>query len=472
MAHFLVVDDEPPVCRLLCSIIHRLGHSCVSVETMASGLNSATHYPFDAIFLDVNLPDGNGLDIIDRLRQTPSKPEVIIFTGTGDANGAELAIRNGAWNYLQKPIDQNALMLELKRVLQFRSGSADAVVKPVTIDRKNIIGNSREMEKSFAFMGQAAAMDSPVLILGETGTGKELFARAIHDNSNRSKGNFVVVDCAALPENLAESILFGHEKGAFTGAEREHRGLIHHVDGGTLFLDEIGELSPALQKIFLRLLQEKTYRRVGGTREYSCDFRLVSATHRDINEMETSGAFRSDLLFRIKALQIDLPPLRSRKEDIKPLVFHFVERICSRLHIAIKGFAPEFFEMLDHYPWPGNVRELIHVLENAVAASQNQETLFPQHLPDTMRIFLLRRSIESRTRMENNTVECDQDLPSFSIYRKHVVQEAENRYLKDLAARAKGDLKMALTISGLSRSRFYDLLKIHQIQFGEPEKVS
>ena len=237
------------------------------------------------------------------------------------------------------------------------------------------------MEACLELLVQAVGGDGNVLITGETGTGKELFAKAIHSHSPRAHKNFVVVDCGALPETLIESTLLGFEKGTFTGAERSQEGLIKQADGGTLFLDEVGELPLALQKAFLRVLQERRFRPLGAKQEVTSDFRLIAATNRDLEDMVGKDLFREDLLYRLRTLAIDIPPLRLRPEDVTELFFYYLPRLSKKAGMETKGFSPEFLEMLHRYPWPGNVRELIGALEAAIHSTGPSHILYPAHLP-------------------------------------------------------------------------------------------
>jgi two-component system NtrC family response regulator len=266
------------------SLITRLTHECVSAQTLDSGLRMMHKKAFDVIFLDVRLPDGNGLDILPDIMALPDPPEVIILTGKGDPDGAELAIRGGVWDYLLKPSSIREISLTLGRALKYheekRGRDGDR-----GLELNGVVGDSPVIKVSFNLLSQAARSETNVLITGETGTGKELFASTIHANSKRKSGNFVVVDCAGLTESLLESTLYGHRKGAFTGAQSDRIGLVKLADGGTLFLDEVGEMPLSMQKAFLRVLQERTFRPVGDTREQTSDFRLVAATNRDLDEM-------------------------------------------------------------------------------------------------------------------------------------------------------------------------------------------
>ncbi|PIP39068.1 MAG: Fis family transcriptional regulator, partial [Desulfobacterales bacterium CG23_combo_of_CG06-09_8_20_14_all_51_8] len=274
MAKILIIDDEAAVCRLLARPIAAVDHQVDCALTLKDGLAKAAAGRFEVIFLDVHLPDGNGLDALPAFRECPSSPDVIIITGAGDPDGAELAIRSGAWTYLQKPPLMSDILLQLNRVLQYRR-EKEQRPGPSILRREGIVGASPALEACLAQVAQVAGSDVNVLITGETGTGKELFARAIHANSFRADKNFVVVDCASLPDSLTNSMLFGHKKGSFTGAQSDRFGLIQEADGGTLFLDEAGDLSPDHQKEFLRVLQENRFRPIGSNREVKSDFRLV-----------------------------------------------------------------------------------------------------------------------------------------------------------------------------------------------------
>ncbi len=318
-------------------------------------------------------------------------------------------------------------------------------------------------------MAQAANSEANVLIIGETGTGKELFANAIHLNSPREERNFVVVDCASLPETLVESTLFGHEKGAFTGAVKSHDGLVKQADGGTLFLDEVGELPLAVQKSFLRVLEGRRYRPVGGKSEKESDFRLVAATNRNLDRMVKDGRFRQDLLYRLRSVTIDLPALQNRTDDIKDLAIYFMSKFCERYGVGTKGFSPEFIETLMTYSWPGNVREVANTMENLLTTTEDDPILFPKHLPTPIRVEVTRASVgrkEDEDDIQNETVSI-QPIGPLKDFRETAITQAERSYLKSLMAYTDWDIKESCSVSGLSRPRLYALLKKYQILRGE-----
>ena len=472
MANILVVDDDPNVMDMMCEMVTRMGHHPESSPTLKEARQKILSQDYDVIFLDVRLTDGNGLDLLPLIKEMRSTPEVIIITGHGDPDSAELAMKSGVWDFIQKPCSISSMKLILNRALQYREKKGLATKTPILLKLDKIIGSSSQLRGCFDLVTQAAQSDINVLITGETGTGKELFARAIHDNSQRSGKSFVVVDCAAMPENLVESMLFGHEKGAFTGADRNRVGLIKQADGGTLFLDEIGELPSLIQKSFLRVLQEHRFRPIGSSREEHSDFRLIAATNRRLDKMVANGQFRTDLLFRIQAFTLDLPPLRERKEDIKELTVHYLRKFCENYGVAMKGITPEFFEALTAYGWSGNVRELVNVVDTAVCSALHEPALYPKHLPIYMRVKLAHASLNEAKDDDKPKVPSSRQIEEFTTlnsFREDVIDEAERQYLGELLARTHNNVQEACRISGLSRSRLYALLKKHNLIKPKPE---
>ena len=463
MKRVLVIDDDEPFCDLMAEAMTDSGTEIISAHTIQEGLKIAESEAFDVVFLDVILPDGNGLDYISNLRGISSQPEIIILTGGGTPDGAELAIGSGAWDYIQKPSPLSVIKLHLMRALQYRAERRTRKSSD-TLKIDAIIGNSSRMKDSYDLVSETASTDVNVLITGETGTGKELFAKAIHDNSNRAGKSFVVVDCAALQGTLIESILFGYEKGAFTGAVQHREGLIKQADGGTLFLDEIAELPLTVQRVFLRVLQERRVRPLGSRKEIESHFRLIAATNRDLASMVQAGQFREDLFYRLRALTIALPALREHKEDIVPIAVYHMEKICQRSGLDAKTFSPDFIEALLSYPWPGNVRELVNAIERAVAASSSASTLFRRHLPSEIRIQLVRA--KAGNPLPNNDdmdTLSSRSLPTLKELRVSVYEKAEKQYLSDVLKRTAGDIEQACQVSDLSLPRMYELLRKHRI---------
>jgi two-component system NtrC family response regulator len=461
MDMILIVDDDRMFCNLLQRQLTAKGYQVHCAFSLKEGLKKTSQAGYDVILLDVGLPDGNGLEAIPRFKKSTSTPEVIIFTSLGDPDGAELAIKSGAWDYIEKPSSLEKMFLPISRAFQYR-GEKKSKGLPILLKREGIIGQSPSIQDCLEKLAQAAASEVDVLLLGETGTGKELFAESIHENSRRAREKFLVVDCASIPENLVESILFGHEKGAFTGAGETREGLIRQADGGTLFLDEIGELPLAIQKSFLRVLQEHRFRPIGSKHEIQSDFRLISATNRDLEAMVREGRFRKDLLFRLRSLIIELPPLRRRPEDLKDIFLFYLAKLSKLSGHGIKGFSPEFFEALNTYPWPGNVRELISALKVTLSAAGEDPVLFPLHLPTYIRVQLTRELIgqEKHPAIKIGGLNRQRDLfPSLKQFK----EINEKQYLDEVLTVAKQDIQKALKLSGLSRSRFYALLKKHQI---------
>jgi len=459
MARILIIDDDSVLAEMLVEQMEAGKHQAKSAYTLADGLTLLQQETFDVVLLDVQLPDGNGLEYIPTITASASRPEVIIITGQGDADGAEKAVVSGAWSYIEKPYVIRELSLQLTRVLQYRREKRKVTTIPVALRRDTIIGNSPALRKCLDQVARAASSDVSVLVTGATGTGKELFARAIHDNSGRADKNFVVVDCASLPETLIESTLFGHVRGAFTNADSSQDGLVKHAHGGTLFLDEVGELPLKIQKTFLRLLQEHEYRPVGATKQIYSDFRVVAATNRDLKKCVDQGSFRNDLLFRLQAFTIELPELRDRPEDIRELVLHFISKLCLRYGMEIKGVAADFTEALLAYDWPGNVRELYQTMEQVFTNPLLGPTCFAIHLPEIFRVQQARAGVKTRgVPPKRGSAKV---LPAWSVYKK----KCELDYLHELKLAAGGNVTEAARLSGISRTRLYQLFEKYRLSF-------
>jgi two-component system, NtrC family, response regulator len=457
MADLLIVDDDKEVCGLLLEIMCAEGHKVVCEHTFKDALRRISSGSFDLVFLDVDLPGGSGLDLLPAIKKTPADPEVIIITGAGDPSGAELAINSGVWDYIEKTASLNELKFHMKRALEYRAQKKQ-IRPPLILKREDIIGESPAINTSLEMLAHAAQSHANVLITGETGTGKERFAQALHANSPRAKEDFVVIDCAALPESIVESLLFGHEKGAFTGADSPKKGMIEQADGGSLFLDEVGELPLSMQKAFLRVLQEKRFRPLGAKFEVRSDFRLIAATNRNLEQMVKSGAFREDLLFRIKTLSIELPPLRERKEDIVDTVRFYTSRLCRFYNSPDKSYSDGFFQALETYHWPGNVRELVNMLEKVIVGTKEEPMIFSRHLPPQIRTHAVIKRLDNKSITISPEPEHKLEkkpLPRLKAY----MNKKRLEYVEELMLQTDQDIKSACEISGLSRARLYQLLK-------------
>lgn len=457
----LIIDDDKLVCSSIANVARTLGYDPSTAFTLKEGLDALRSDLYDVVFLDVHMPDGNGIEMLPQITQNHGCPEVIVITAYGDPDAVEEALSRGAWDYLEKPFTKAALAQLLKDVLIYHESNSQPETTPA-FEKGGIIGQSPRMKKSLSLLSKTSRSDASVLLTGETGTGKELFARAIHNNSSRAGNNFVVVDCAALPANLVESILFGHEKGAYTGADKSQHGLVIHAHKGTLFLDEVGELPLSVQKKFLRVLQEGRFRPVGKTSEIESDFRVISATNQNLDRQVEGNRFRKDLLFRLQSITIHLPSLRERHEDIHELAEYYLKGICRQYGMKPKHASQAFMDTLLQYSWPGNVRELIHALESAVTVAQDCPLLVSKHLPYHILVQVKRDSVAGRQKKPNQDLSA-RTLPSLKEVREEAVSEIEQQYLEELMRQTKPHIDAALRISGLSRSRLYALLKKYSL---------
>ncbi len=369
MHRILIIEDEKVIRSALRRLLER--HEFQVAE--AGSIPEATQHEldtFDLIISDLRLPGPAGTEIMQHVQNVP----VLIMTSYASVKSAVDSMQQGAADYISKPFDHDDLLHSMRRILdRSRLQRQNAALKsdlqrnyPVA----GIVGECEPMQRVFQHIYKIAPTDSTVLILGESGTGKELVARALHEQSSRSDAPLIAVNCASIPENLIESELFGHEKGAFTGAVGSRKGLVETAHGGTLFLDEIGELPAVAQARLLRVLQEGEIRRVGSAQVLLVDIRLVAATHRDLEQRVAEGQFRSDLYYRLRVMEILLPPLRDRGEDISKLAHYMLDKICKRLNRPILSFSPEALELIRHYHWPGNVREMENAIERAVILSE------------------------------------------------------------------------------------------------------
>ncbi len=367
----LIVDDEASLRDMLGFVFQKEGFEVRLASNFTEGLADALRSSPDVILCDIKMPDGNGLELLRKVKEENARVPVIMITAHTSTEDAVEAMKAGAIDYIKKPFDNDELVLIVRRALGEKTLAEENVYLKQELAARytfaNIIGKGSRMQEIFRTIERIGRVSSTVLITGESGTGKELIARAIHFTSIRKDKKFVSINCGALPETLLESELFGHERGAFTGAVKEKRGLFAEADGGTLFLDEISETSPTMQVKLLRAIQEKLIRKVGGNEEMSVDVRIIAATNKDLAELVTQGRFREDLFYRINVIPIALPPLRARTEDIPPLTQHFIAQVCKEQKIPEKKISAEAMRLIEAYPWPGNVRELENTLERTVA---------------------------------------------------------------------------------------------------------
>jgi DNA-binding NtrC family response regulator len=381
----LFVDDESAIRDIMKIELPRMGHEVTLCEDGTSALHALEKQTFDAALVDLRMPGLSGWDVIEHIKKVSPETEVVISTGHGDMEAAIQALRYGAYDFLPKPCKLFEIAAVLKRIAEKRALTNKTIALETRLKAvegsPDLIGRTPSMLRVKRLVERIAPTDSSVLILGETGTGKELVARRIHELSQRAHMPFVAVNCGALPENLVESELFGHRKGAFTGADTPRKGLIEVANGGTLFLDELGELDKAMQVKLLRFLESGEVRRVGENEAFHVDVRVVCATNRDLAKMVEEGTFREDLFFRVNTLEIQLPPLRERKDDIPELARTLIARHMKRCDVPETILAPETLQILKSHDWPGNVRELANALEHAVIFSDGK-VIRPEDLPD------------------------------------------------------------------------------------------
>ncbi len=368
-ARILVCDDEAALREMLSVLLRRAGYHVTPAETRAAALQKLSSEEFDAVVTDLALPDGSGMDVLSAARAHDDAVQVVMITAYGGSEQAVEAMRRGAYDFIQKPFRNHELLALLEKALEKRQIVGENRALRATVEGSyrsgDFVAKSVAMRRVMELVRRVARARTSVLVTGESGTGKEMIARALHEESDRAVGPFIVVNCGALPEALMESELFGHERGAFTGATARSEGLVRAADGGTLFLDEIGELPLELQVKLLRVLQERKVRPVGGSKEVEVDIRVVAATNRDMEHEVAAGRFRQDLFYRLNVIRLHLPPLRERPEDIPLLAAHFVQK-----HAALAGrrveLSPEALRWLVTQPFPGNVRELENAVERAV----------------------------------------------------------------------------------------------------------
>lgn len=464
MPKLLVVDDDD---LILNCFRYAFPAEQIALETATTAAEARSLFrekTFDVVMIDIRLPDSSGLELLQELQAHDGRVPVVLMTGHGTANSAIEAMRRGAFEYLLKPLDIDVLQTVVDRALE--ASRMSRIPARIASDCETemsegdlLVGQCPAMQEVYRQIGRVSAQDVTVLILGESGTGKEVVARAIYQYSKRREKPFLAINCAAIPENLLESELFGHEKGSFTGAERQRIGKFEQCDGGTLFLDEIGDMTPLTQTKVLRVLQDQQFERVGGNQMVRTNVRLITATNRDLNGMMEEGTFRKDLFYRLNVYTIHLPPLRERTGDLPLLINHFLRRFSRELDKPMLTVAPKAMDLLKHYQWPGNLRELQSVLKHAVIEARGP-IILPECLPEVVRGVtpglasipgtqsgsgieindVLRRFVHERVR--NGTV---------SLY-DDIIKHVDFVVLTELLQHVDANVSRAATILGISRS--------------------
>jgi two-component system nitrogen regulation response regulator GlnG len=385
MQSLLVIDDESSICKAFERAFSSDSVSVITAKDGAEGARKFIESKPDVVIIDLSLPDINGLDLFKKLREVDARVPFIFITGHGTVQSAIEATKLGAYDYLFKPLELEEIRsllrkaFNLSRMIRVQPILADTDTDDVSVGDA-IVGRCKAMKEVYKAIGRVASQNLTVLLLGESGTGKEVVAQAIYHHSDRASGPFQAINCAAIPDALLESEIFGHEKGSFTDAHRQRIGKLEQADGGTLFLDEVGDMSPMTQAKVLRVLQDQTFERVGGNTSIKVDVRIIAATNHDLKTLVSEGNFRSDLYFRLSVVTIRLPPLREREDDIRILAEYFLRRYSNEFGKDIRSISPDTIEMLNQYGWPGNVRELESVIKQSLLSARGN-VLLPDFLP-------------------------------------------------------------------------------------------
>jgi two-component system NtrC family response regulator len=443
----LIVDDEKNYLVVLEALLAESGYEVFTAQSGSQALALAAEEEPELVITDMRMPQMTGLELIQRLKESFSDILVIVMTAYGTVENAVEAMKAGATDYITKPFENTELLLTVQKALKMRRLLAqNRLLKEEIKGFGEIIGDSKAMRQVYELVDKVAATRATVLLTGESGTGKELIARAIHARSPRAEEPFVAVNCMALTETLLESELFGHEKGAFTGAASRRKGRFEGAHGGTLFLDEVGEMGPALQVKLLRVLQERTFERVGGNQPVKVDVRIVAATNRDLGQAVEAGEFREDLFYRLNVVRVDLPPLSQRKDDLPALVAHFVKKYAAEVGRAAPQVSQEAMQVIYQHPWPGNVRELENAIERAVILAGDQIT--PADLPLEMRA--------------SREAAGEGELPS-GLSLNQALEDLERRMIRRALEKAGGVAAHAAEALGLTKSNLAYKLKKYGI---------
>ena len=447
----LIVDDDRSMCDMLEDDLRRRGAAPACYTTASEAFDALTGEQFDVLLTDLNLPGMNGIELCQHAVANRPDVPVVVITGFGSLETAVAAIRAGAYDFVTKPVDTDILAISLERALKHRALRekvrilSEAVKQTERLDEQ--IGASRPMRALFEQLQRVADTEASVLISGESGTGKELVARALHSRSRRRDGPFVPVNCAALPEPLLESELFGHTRGAFTDAKVERKGLFVEAEGGVLFLDEIGDLPLPLQPKLLRALEERALRPVGGSREVPFDVRIIAATNSDLEFAVEEKRFREDLFYRVNVIQLNVPPLRARGTDVLLLAQHFIEQASARDDKRVAGLSDAAAERLLGYSWPGNVRELRNATEHAVALTRH-EKIAVEDLPAKIRAYHSSHVL----------------VTGFNPTELVTMEEVERRYILHVLGAVGGKRAVAARVLGLDRKTLYRKLRLYEQQ--------
>ena len=459
MENILIVDDEKSLLDLLALVFKKEGYS---VKTAISGPKAREileKEDVDLVITDIKMPQMSGMDVLKFVKDRNAETPVIMITAYGSVKQAVDALKAGALDYVVKPFDVEELKILVARGLEkLRLKEENILLKRDLRDKysfEKMIGKSRTMQEIYTLIEKVATTDSTILITGESGTGKEMAARAVHAQSHRGDGPFVSINCAALPENLLESELFGHTKGSFTGAIADKKGMFEAAGRGTLFLDEVGEMSPWTQVKLLRAIQERTVRRVGGTGEIPIDVRIIAATNQDLKKRIQEGKFREELFYRLNVISFEMPPLQKRVEDIPILVSHFLQKYCDKLGKPMKRLTPEVFGLFEAYPWPGNIRELENVIERVVAI-EDRETITAGCLP---------REIISPQLKEETPLFLQ---PGFSLAAH--IDDLTKKYVNHALLASSGNLRQAAPLLGLSYRTLRYLIDKHELKNARKEE--
>ena len=451
----IILDDEADMLENCRRVMATAGHQSIATTDPHEALRLLKSEQPDLLLTDLRMPEVDGMEMLRLAREIDPRMPVVMLTGYATVESAVAAVKAGAFDYISKPFSNDQLKVTVDRALTKRSLELGNLQLRGSLGFKNIIGRSLVLQQVLELVRKAARSEANILILGESGTGKELIARAIHANSPRATQPFVPIDCASLPENLLESELFGHEKGAFTGATAAKQGLMEAARDGTLFLDELGELPLGLQVKLLRSLQERQIRRVGGTRQIDVDVRIVSATNRDLRALVAAGKFREDLYYRINVIDIALPPLRERPGDIELLATSFLRKYARAGNAAINGFEPEAMVALEIYTWPGNVRELQNVVERACALAEG-EMIALGELPRHFRA--------STPSAADSSPSCAMGKLTLKEAKERWISQLEASYVAELIKGEGGNVSRAARKAGVDRRTLHRLLSKHGVR--------